>query len=166
MVWYCSVHPPAPWWKWGNGSHAQLDEDTGMWKTERVSRKVDLPSSTAPTYLSPVSLSHHIKALHPPGYLATWHLALFGCLATWTCNHNIGSCAAHPPARIPLPPVSLIPFFTPEKSALLLLLSILYLAVNPLSASPLEHGLPTYSLLSCPLFFSLPLSIVIVLNHA
>ncbi len=60
-------------------------------------------------------------------------------------NHNTSSWAAHPPVLIPPSSVSLIPFFTPEKSALLLLHSILYLAVNPSSASLLKQGLPTYS---------------------
>lgn len=106
----------------------------------------------------PFSLSHHVRRCIPPGYLATWHLAQRCCLATGACNHNTSSWAAHPPALIPPPSVYLIPFFTPEKSALLLFHSILYLAVNPSSPSLLERGLPTYSLPSLLCVFSLYLS--------
>lgn len=59
------------------------------------------PDSTAPPYLSPVSLYRTTLgfASHP-SYLATWHLAQLRRLATGACNHNTGLRVAHPPALI------------------------------------------------------------------
>lgn len=81
-------------------------------------------SSTPP--LSCLSIAPR-QALHPPSYLATWHLAQFRCLATGACNHNTGLLVAHPPALVPPFSVSLISFFTPEKPVLLLLLYLIIL---------------------------------------
>lgn len=99
---------------------------TAGWRHWDVKKQCDWAGrwSSPAAQLHPTSLpSLHRTTLGfaSPGYLATWHLAQLRCQATGACNHNTSSWAAHPPALIPPSSVSLIPFFTPEKSALLLL---------------------------------------------